>query len=318
MGGLALLAELNGGRGSVLGDRVAVIGGGNTAMDVARSARRLGSEVTLIYRRTRAEMPAFADEVAEAEAEGVRFRFLEAPVAAEQGSETIRLTCQQMRLGTPDASGRPRPEPIPGAFSEIQVDQVIGAVGEDVDRSVLPSTFRPAALWDASGHPPVFLGGDVAGLRRTVADAIGSGRLTATWIDRWLALREPPVTPSAPPQGGVPIEHMRLGWFEPAERARRPERDVALRATDFQEVMEGLPEGHALAEARRCLSCGLCTGCDRCWLACPDVSILVENLTHRVDLDHCKGCLLCVAECPRGAIVAEGMASRGPAASRKG
>jgi Pyruvate/2-oxoacid:ferredoxin oxidoreductase delta subunit len=154
----------------------------------------------------------------------------------------------------------------------------------------------------------------LAGLRRTVADAIGSGRMTATWIDRWLTLREPPVPPSAP--APVPIECMRLGWFEPAARARRPERDGALRVTDFQEVTEGLPEGDALAEARRCLSCGLCTGCDRCWLACPDVSILVENLTYRVDLDHCKGCLLCVAECPRGAIVAEGLAGRGLASPR--
>jgi 2-oxoacid:acceptor oxidoreductase gamma subunit (pyruvate/2-ketoisovalerate family) len=314
VGGLALLAELNGGRGSVLGDRVAVIGGGNTAMDVARSARRLGSEVTVIYRRTRSEMPAFADEVAEAEAEGVRLRFLEAPVAAEQIDGAIRLTCQQMRLGAPDASGRPRPEPIPGACSEIEVDRVIGAVGEDVDRSVLPSTFRPGALWDALSHPPVFLGGDLAGLRRTVADAIGSGRMTATWIDRWLTVREPPVIPS--PSKTVPAEHMRLAWFEPAPRALRPERDVALRLKDFHEVVEDLPDAVALAEARRCLSCGLCTACDRCWLACPDMSILVEGLTYTVDLEHCKGCLLCVAECPRGAIVVEGTASRSLAASR--
>jgi 2-oxoacid:acceptor oxidoreductase gamma subunit (pyruvate/2-ketoisovalerate family) len=314
MGGLALLAELNAGRGPVLGDRVAVVGGGNTAMDVARSARRLGSEVTMIYRRTRAEMPAFADEVAEAEAEGVRLRFLEAPVAAEQVDGAIRLTCQQMRLGTPDASGRPRPEPIPGAFTALEVDRVIGAVGEDVDRSLLPSTLRPGTLWDALSHPPVFLGGDLAGLRRTVADAIGSGRTTATWIDRWLSLQEPPVIPlsSAP----VPVEHMRLAWFEPTPRVHRPERDVVQRLADFGEVVEGLPDDLAYAEARRCLSCGLCTGCDRCWLACPDMSILVEGLTYRVDLEHCKGCLLCVAECPRGAIVAEGVASRGLASSR--
>ncbi|MGE5850095.1 MAG: FAD-dependent oxidoreductase, partial [Candidatus Methylomirabilota bacterium] len=138
VGGLALLAELNGGRGSVLGDRVAVVGGGNTAMDAARSARRLGSEVTVIYRRTRAEMPAFAEEVAEAEAEGIRLRFLEAPVAAEPIDGAIRLMCQQMRLGAPDASGRPRPEAIPGAFTDLEMDRGVGAVGEDVERSLLP------------------------------------------------------------------------------------------------------------------------------------------------------------------------------------
>jgi NADPH-dependent glutamate synthase beta subunit-like oxidoreductase len=315
--GLALLADWSGGRRSAFGGRLAVIGGGNTAMDVARSARRLGSEVTVIYRRTQTEMPAFADEVTEAEGEGVRLRFLEAPVAAEQAGDTIRLTCQQMRLGAPDASGRPRPEPIPGAFSEIEADRVIGAIGEDVDGSVLPPSIRPGALWDALNHPPVFLGGDLAGLRRTVADAIGSGRMTATWIDRWLTLREPPVSPAPPPQGGVPIEQMRLAWFEPALRAHRPEREVALRLAGFEEVAGGLPGEVAVAEARRCLSCGLCTGCDRCWLACPDLSVLVEGMEYRVDLDHCKGCLLCVAECPRGAIIVERTASRGLASSRK-
>jgi 2-oxoacid:acceptor oxidoreductase gamma subunit (pyruvate/2-ketoisovalerate family) len=310
--GLALLAALNGGRQSVLGRRLAVIGGGNTAMDVARSARRLGSQVTLIYRRTRAEMPAFADEVAEAEAEGVTFRFLEAPVAAEPVGGALRLTCQAMRLCAPDASGRPRPEAVPGALATLEVDGVISAVGEDIDPAALPATLPPGAIWDASGHPPVFLGGDLAGLRRSVADAIGSGRTGATWIDRWLTLREPPVAPA--PSRAVPLTAMRLPWFETAPRARRSQRDPASRLADFGEVVEGIPDQVALAEARRCLSCGACTQCDRCWLACPDAAVLVDGQEYRVDLDHCKGCLLCIAECPRGAIVVEEAASRGSAA----
>lgn len=315
--GLAFLAAVNGGGAPALGKRLAVIGGGNTAMDVARSARRLGSEVTVLYRRTRDEMPAFADEVAEAEAEGVRFRFLEIPVAAELVGGSLRLTCQAMRLGPPDASGRPRPEPIPGALTTCEVDGVFAAVGEDVDRTVLPATLPPGTLWDASGHPPVFLGGDLAGGRRTVADAIGSGRMSATWMDRWLTLREAPPAPSPPPQGGVPISAMRLTWFEPALRVCRPERDATARLADFSEAVEGLPDHVALAEARRCLSCGACTRCDRCWLACPDVAVVVEGAAYRVDLDHCKGCLLCVAECPRGAIVVEEVASRGVYAGRE-
>ncbi len=314
--GLWLLAAINGGRAPALGKRLAVIGGGNTAMDVARSARRLGSEVWVIYRRTRDEMPAFADEVTEAEAEGVRFRFLETPVAAEQVGRSLLLTCQAMRLGSPDASGRPRPEPIPGAAATIEVDGIITAVGEDVDPAVLPPAFPPTAVWHASGHPPVFLGGDLAGLRRTVADAIGSGRLTAAWIDRWLRLREPPVVPAPP--SPVPFEAMRLTWFEAVPRARRHERAAASRLADFGEVVESLSDRVALREARRCLSCGACTQCDRCWLACPDCAILVEGAEYRVDLDHCKGCLLCMAECPRGAIAVEGVASRGAAASRNG
>jgi 2-oxoacid:acceptor oxidoreductase gamma subunit (pyruvate/2-ketoisovalerate family) len=307
--GLAFLSALNGGRRFAMDGHLAVIGGGNTAIDVARSARRLGSEVTVIYRRTRAEMPAFADEVAAAEVEGVRFRFLETPVAAERVGGGLRITCQAMRLGSPDASGRPRPEPIPGALTTFEVDRILSAVGEDADPSVLPATLPPGALWDASGHPPVFLGGDLAGVRRTVADAIGSGWMGATWIDRWLRLREPPVTPAPP--SPVPVTAMRLAWFETIPRARRPERDPASRGADFCEVEGGLPHQAALAEAGRCLCCGACTQCDRCWLACPDVAVLVEGATYRVDLDHCKGCLLCIAECPRGAIVVEEVASRG-------
>ena len=309
--GLALLAAVNGGHAPDLGKRLAVIGGGNTAMDVARSARRLGSEVTVIYRRTGTEMPAFADEAAEAEAEGVRFRFLEVPIAAEQVGGGLRITCQSMRLGSPDASGRPRPEPVSGTTAIVEVDGVITAVGEDVDSAVLPPTLSPKAVWDGSAHPPVFLGGDLAGLRRTVADAIGSGRLAATWIDRWLRLREPPLVPAPP--SPVPREAMRLPWFEEVPRARRHERAAVSRLVDFGEVVEGLPDRVALAEARRCLSCGTCTQCDRCWLACPDCATLADGVQYRVDLDHCKGCLLCVAECPRGAIAVETAASRGSA-----
>jgi 2-oxoacid:acceptor oxidoreductase gamma subunit (pyruvate/2-ketoisovalerate family) len=307
--GLALLAALNGGGPVAVGERLAVIGGGNTAMDVARSARRLGSRVTVIYRRSRAEMPAFADEVAEAEAEGVQFRFLEVPVAAERVGGSLRLMCQVMRLGSPDPSGRPRPEPVPGALTTLEVDGVAAAVGEDVNPAVLPRAFPPGTLWDASGHPPVFLGGDLAGSRRTVADAIGSGRMGATWIDRWLTLHEPPVAPL--PISPVPLTAMRLPWFEAAPRVRRTERDAASRLGDFREVAEGLASQAVVAEARRCLSCGACTQCDRCWLACPDVAVVVEGTEYRVDLEHCKGCLLCVAECPRGAIAVEEVASRG-------
>jgi Pyruvate/2-oxoacid:ferredoxin oxidoreductase delta subunit len=190
-----------------------------------------------------------------------------------------------------------------------EVDGVIGAVGEDADPSVLPPGFPPGALWDASSHPHIFLGGDLSGARRTVADAIGSGRLTATRIERWLTRREPPVAPA--PLSPVPLSAMRLAWFDAAPRTYPRERDTAARLMGFDEVSEGLDEAAALAEARRCLSCGACTACDRCWLACPDVAVLLEGAHYRVDLEHCKGCLLCLAECPRGAIGVEKVGSRG-------
>ena len=301
--GLTLLAAINRGDRVAVGKRLAVIGGGNTALDVARSARRLGSRVTVLYRRTRAEMPAFADEVAEAEAEGVQFRFLLAPVAIEQIGEWFGLTCQLMRLGAPDASGRPRPEPVPGELTTIEADSIVTAVGEDVNASVLPRTLPPGALWDGLTHPPVFLGGDLTGSRRTVADAIGAGRMGASWIDRWLRLRESPLHPASP--AVMPLQAMHLPWFERVPRAHPAERDATARLGDFREVVEGLSDRAAVVEAGRCLSCGACTQCDRCWLACPDVAVVVEGTKYRVDLDHCKGCLLCVAECPRGAIAVE-------------
>ncbi len=306
--GLALLATLNGGERVAVGERLAVIGGGNTAVDVARSARRLGSQVIVVYRRTRTEMPAFADEVAEAEAEGVQFRFLLAPMAVERVAGSLRLVCQVMRLGSPDASGRPRPEPVAGALSIVEVDGIVTAVGEDVNPAVLPGWFPPGVLWDGSGHPPVFLGGDLAGSRRTVVDAIGSGRMGATWIDRWLTLREPPLHPA--PRDAVGREAMHLPWFETVPRLRPTLRDATTRLGDFREVVEDLSDRAVTAEARRCLSCGACTQCDRCWLACPDVAVVVEGAEYRVDLDHCKGCLLCVAECPRGAIAVEEVGGR--------
>jgi NADPH-dependent glutamate synthase beta subunit-like oxidoreductase len=302
------LATLNGGERVAVGERLAVIGGGNTAVDVARSARRLGSQVTVVYRRTQTEMPAFADEVAEAEAEGVQFCFLLAPMAVEPVAGGLRLVCQVMRLGSPDASGRPRPEPVAGALSIVEVDGIVTAVGEDVNPAVLPGWFPPGVLWDGSGHPPVFLGGDLAGSRRTVVDAIGSGRMGATWIDRWLTLREPPLHPAA--RDAVGLGAMRLPWFETVPRLRPTRRDATTRLGDFREVVEDLSDRAVTAEARRCLSCGACTQCDRCWLACPDVAVVVEGAEYRVDLDHCKGCLLCVAECPRGAIAVEEVGGR--------
>jgi NADPH-dependent glutamate synthase beta subunit-like oxidoreductase len=283
-------------------------------MDVARTARRVGSEVTVIYRRTRAEMPAVADEVAEAETEGVSFRFLEVPLGIERTGTAFQVTCQAMRLGPPDESGRPRPEPIPGAITGLEVDDIVSAVGEDVDRSLLASHLPPGAIWSASEVPPVFLGGDLAGLRRTVADAIGSGRLAAAWIHGWLSLREPPVQPALPTP--IPLEAMRLPWFDPVPRLHLRERPVASRLMDFGEVVAGLEERAARVEAGRCLSCGACTRCDRCWLACPDCAIVVGEGEYGVDLDHCKGCLLCVAECPRGAMVVETGADA--ASSRQG
>ena len=306
--GLALLAAMNRGDRVVVGKHLTVIGDDNTAINMARSARRLGSQVTVLYRRTRAEMPALADEVAEAEAEGVEFRFLLVPVTIQAIGGRFELTCQFMRLGAPDASGRPHPEPVPGTFTTIEVDSIVSAVGEDVNVAVLPRTLPPGALWDALGHPPVFLGGDLAGSRRTVADAIGAGRMGAMRIDRWLRLQESPLQPA--PLDVVPLRAMQLPWFETLPRIHPTERDATARLGDFHEVVEGLTEPSAVAEARRCLSCGACTQCDRCWLACPDVAVVVEGAEYRVDLDHCKGCLLCVAECPRGAIAVEQIGCR--------
>jgi NADPH-dependent glutamate synthase beta subunit-like oxidoreductase/Pyruvate/2-oxoacid:ferredoxin oxidoreductase delta subunit len=308
--GLEFLRDANTARAGRLGGPVVVIGGGNTAMDTARTALRLGAlSVTVAYRRSREHMPAHPDEIAQAEVEGVKFLFEVAPVRFVNG--TGRLTAvelQRMRLGARDSSGRPRPEPVPGSEFHIPAAHAFTAIGEDVE--VEP--FAPAVdtdnghiyadVWGRTTLPAVFAGGDAATGAGMVVNAIGSGRLAAEAIDAWLAGRDPVAAGQAERVGSSDVNFF---YFRPSGRARQAHLPADRAIAGLEEVVQGLDWAGAVREALRCMTCGSCTECDNCLTFCPDVAVHHDRHagTYSVDVSHCKGCGICAAECPRGAIV---------------
>jgi NADPH-dependent glutamate synthase beta subunit-like oxidoreductase len=303
---LPLLSSVNDGNRPQLGRSVVVYGGGNTAMDAARTARRLGADdAIIVYRRTPAQMPANDVELQEALDEGVRVRWLRTIV--DIGDGVTRL--EKMEL---DARGVPQPT---GTFEEISSETVVLALGQDVDRSLLDTV--PGITLDAgvvqiddrmmTGCLGVFAGGDVVSGQRSVTVGVGHGRTAAQQVDSWL--RRGTLTPAAPVDLGMPVAFGALNpwYFSDAPHAVRPRLDAARRVADFGEVVGGLDADTAEYEARRCLSCGNCFGCDNCFGVCPDNAVLKIETGHgyAIDYDYCKGCGLCVAECPSGAIVME-------------
>ena len=298
---VSLLHGLEDGERPLLGRRVAVYGGGNTAVDAARTARRLGaSDAVVVYRRTRERMPAHAEEVADAEEEGVVFHWLSTIERVERDG----LVIEQMEL---DEDGFPQPT---GRTERLAADSVVLALGQDTDLSFLGSA---SALQVSSGtintdsafattRTGVFAGGDVVAGERSVTIAIGHGRRAAESIDDWLAGRPPA---PAPMVDLAPYEALNTWYFEDADRTHRERLDLARRSSTFDEVVHGLDGDTALYEARRCLSCGSCFSCDNCYAMCPDDAVIKLGPPgeYVIDLDYCKGCGLCVEECPAGAIV---------------
>jgi NADPH-dependent glutamate synthase beta subunit-like oxidoreductase len=302
---LQVLGQVAGGERPQLGRTVVVYGGGNTAMDVARTARRLGADdAIIVYRRTQAQMPANQIELDEALAEGVQMRWLRT-IAAVDGNH---LTIEKMRL---DDDGKPQPT---GEYEELTGDAVVLALGQDVDRTLL-STLPTVEIADGvvevdssmmTGMPGVFAGGDVAPSARSVTVAIGHGKTVARNIDAWL--RAQPASERADDElTPVPFEKLNSWYYSDAPHAVRPRLEAGRRVADFGEVVGGLDEDTALYEARRCMSCGNCFGCDNCFGVCPDNAVLKIDGAHgyAFDYDYCKGCGLCAAECPCGAIVME-------------
>jgi NADPH-dependent glutamate synthase beta subunit-like oxidoreductase len=295
------LREVASGARPLIGRRVAVYGGGNTAMDAARVARRLGADDTMIvYRRSRAQMPAREEEAAEAEREGVRINWLHT-ITAFDGPE---MTVEVMEL---DEQGRPHPT---GRLEALAADTLIMAVGQDADtgflRQVPGAEFRPDGTVVVSssmmtGCPGVFAGGDMVPAERTVTVGVGHGKKAARFIDAWLRGMEA-ASPPKHETAGFGLLHP--WYFADAAARREPERDPAERVADFTEVTGGLTAEQAAYEAARCLSCGNCFECDGCLGACPEDAVikLGQGSRYRFDYDKCTGCGICAGQCPVHAI----------------
>ena len=298
---VSLLRDVTTGEAPRLGRRVIVYGGGNTAMDAARTARRLGAdEALIVYRRDRAHMPARAFEADEALSEGIKIKWL-TTIKEVVGSD---LTVEVMEL---DAGGHPQPT---GRFEMLQADAIVLALGQETDSAFLRQV--PGIEFGAdgvvrvgpnmmTGHPGIFAGGDMVPSERTVTVAVGHGKRAARHIDAWLRGSSYEAPAKAPV---VSFEMLRLPVFSDADPSHQKELPPAVRAAGFEEVLSGLSATEALREAQRCLSCGNCFECDNCYAACPEDAIikLGPGQRYRYDYAKCTGCAVCYEQCPCHAI----------------
>ena len=297
---ISVLRSMEGEEPPKLGRRVIVYGGGNTALDVARTAKRLGAEEAIIvYRRTREKMPAHDFELEEALQEGVLVKWLTTIKEAGEGS----ITVEKMAL---DDKGFPQPT---GELETLEADTVVLALGQDVDLSLLDKV--PGLAIEngvvkvganmMTGYAGIFAGGDMVPSERTVTVAVGHGKKAARHIDAWLRGG----TYASPPKHEVAdFGKLNTWYYSDASKTVQPMLDIVRRQSTFDEVQGGLDASNALFEARRCLSCGNCFECDNCYGVCPDNAIvkLGPGKRFEVNYDYCKGCGLCESECPCGAI----------------
>ena len=331
--GLDFLKELNMGHKPKIGKKVAIIGGGNTAMDAARSVLRMKSTPIVVYRRTRAEMPAIEDEIEEAEREGIEFNFLAAPVEVilKEGKITA-IDCIKMKLGKSDESGRRKPEPVKGSNFKIKVDNVITAIGESADLSFLPGDIKVenGTIVTDEGFQTtrkgVFAGGDIVDQPHTVVDAIGSGKRAALEIEKYLRklkvdfeqyrigesgnismqkyLKDESIEKVNQINTVVRFEDLNTAYFEHVERNDKPRLPVREATKGFAEVNTGFTEEMLTKGAARCFNCAVCNECEVCLIFCPDIAIVRKEGEKGFDFkyDYCKGCGICAHECPRNAM----------------
>jgi NADPH-dependent glutamate synthase beta subunit-like oxidoreductase len=297
---LSLLRNVDLGDPPQLGRRVLVYGGGNTALDAARTAKRLGATETLIvYRRNREKMPAHNFEVEEAIAEGIQFKWLS---TIKQAGDTT-FTVEKMQL---DSKGFPQPT---GEFETIEADSLVLALGQDVDLSFLQKVegleiADGVVKVDArmmTGHSGIFAGGDMVPAERTVTVAVGHGKKAARNIDAYLRGE---VLAGGSKHSLARFDQVNAWYYPDAPVTVQPLLENVRRQTTFDEVVGGLDETNALFEARRCLSCGNCFECDSCFTVCPETAVikLGVGLRYEFDYNNCTGCGSCASECPCGAI----------------
>ena len=302
------------------GQTVLIIGGGNTAIDAARSVLRLKANPLVLYRRTREEMPAFEDEIREAEEEGIEIRFLTSPkaIVRERGAVT-GLECIKTRVieaGVDD--GRRRFAPIEGSEFFIRGDAVIAALGQQVGPADIPPEIMVAddavvvVTGDGSCGPAgLYAGGDVTDLPRSVIHAVSSGRRAAEAMDVYLRGKErsgsEDLSCDRAASSPAALEEINLAYFKHAPREAPRVQDAEERISNLEEVTGTYTPDAAAREAGRCFSCGRCTACGNCYFFCPDLAVHRDSKTSTIviDSEYCKGCCICVEECPRGVLSAE-------------
>lgn len=319
--GATFLREVNLGLRPSLGEKVAVVGGGNVAMDAARAAVRLGAgKVTVLYRRTRAEMPASPSEIEQALEEGVEIMFLVAPVKVKRGNGRLRVTCTRMGLGERDATGRRRPVPIEGSEFDVEVDSLITAIGQSPQLSQdfrlrigRGSTIQVDPVTLITNRPGVFAGGDAVTGPATVTQALASGRQAAFRIDDYLQHRYPVANkePEKSPLGELSARTIEM--IRKIDRLEPPRLPPETRVKEFKAIELFYNWESAVNEARRCLRCGMgaqilfqdkCATCLTCLRVCPyHVPYLDSVGSIQIPADQCQACGVCVAECPGRAIV---------------
>jgi len=307
--GIEYLQRANEGGEVDLGEKVIVIGGGNSAIDAARTARRSGAAVSLLYRRSREEMPASVHEVREAEEEGVELLLLAAPVRIERADDgrVTGLIARRMALGAPDDSGRRRPEPVPGSEFLLATDAVIAAVSQAPELSGFESVDH-SGVWLAAGDrgllgDRLLAGGDALGLG-IAGNAIVQGRWAAEALHAHLRGQAPPA-PEAP-QANIPAERIRFDQKPGSRAAQARKMDGAARVLHKDaEVVATITESQFLAEVERCYSCGLCFGCEQCEMYCTvgcftRLEEVAPGRYFALSLEACEECGKCVEVCPCG------------------
>jgi len=332
LNGLDFLIEQNLGKPLSLGADIIVIGGGNVAIDVARTLLRMNRSVSLLYRRTSRDMPANEQEISDGLAEGLNIEYLVAPIAIIEKEGGLIIECSRMKQGEIDSSGRCQVMPVDNDTVLFKADNIISAIGEAADLSWLPEKLQTknnllkTDVWGRTALAGVFGGGDIIDQPWTVTNAIGSAKKAAIAMDHYLKGYDLEKLINSNQIASTMREHFGLisksqamaietAAFDDLNLAYTPlgpaghEKllSVETRIKSFIEVNQGLALKTAVQEAQRCLSCGVCKMCGNCYLFCPDGAVQLDQTSgqYAVDYNYCKGCGICSHECPAAVISME-------------
>ncbi len=304
--GLTFLSDVSKGHRDHVPGEVAIVGGNNTAITCARTVLRLGGKPVVYFRRSLAEMPAFADLIEEARQEDIEIHLLTAPVVIRKAGDNLQITLQRLMFGKKDSSGQRVTVSIHGSQFEQNVSLVLVALGEDPDLSFLPKDIECQSWGLNTGgtHQTsiknIFAAGDCSDGHKGVGSAIGSGMSAANAIDRYL--RGMNIFVEAKPQIVTRPSDINIAYFPRSQVVEWKRIPVNRRTTTFAEIHLGLSEPEVMREAARCFSCGVCDHCDNCLTFCPEHAVSRTNDEYAIDYDYCKGCGICIHECPRDAI----------------